>query len=157
MIDQVASFQNICNNVFNMLRKSAPYDTGNLSIDAVSMMFEDKNTCRIYIDEKIAPYMPYTNEPWVSQYWNGKQNPNLYWFDKCAGGAMMYLARALNADVNKTRTAFEGVDALAERFKNKRGDFFASDVVLHSSYIEESGDQFATFDSRLALLLGGIR
>lgn len=156
MIDQVASFQGLCNNVFDIVRKNAPYDTGNLRIDAATMVYEDDNTCRIYIDENIAPYMPFTNEPWVSSYWKGLQNPNLYWFDNCATVAMMYLARALNGDVEKKRAEFEGIDALAQAYQNKRGDYMPEDVLLHSSYIENAGDPYATFDSRLALLLGGI-
>lgn len=151
-----ATFEGLCNDVFSMIRERAPYDTGNLSIDALRMVYDDENTCRIYIDERIAPYMPYTNEPWVSQYWNGKQNPNLYWWDTCATGAMMMLARTLGGDVEKVRSEFEGVDALADQFQNKRGDYYPEDVLLHSSYIENAGDPAATFDSRLALLLGGI-
>ncbi|MBQ0099308.1 MAG: hypothetical protein KBS91_02035, partial [Firmicutes bacterium] len=39
------------------------------------------DTCNIYINEDIAPYMPFTNEKWVAKRWNGKQNPNEQWFD----------------------------------------------------------------------------
>lgn len=152
MIDEVVSFHRLCDNLFNLLRDAAPYDTGNLSIDAIRMVFEDEKTCRIYVDERIAPYMPYTNEPWVSEYWKGKQNPNLYWFDMASTVAMMYISRALAADAQKVRTEFVDVDEMARKYQNKRGDYFPEDVLLHSSYIENAGDPYATFDSRFALL-----
>lgn len=40
-------------------------------------------------------YMPYTNEPWVSPRWRGRENPNLYWFNKSAEYFAQYMARHL--------------------------------------------------------------
>lgn len=40
-------------------------------------------------------YMPYTNEPWVSPRWNGRQNPNLYWFQENAEFIAKAMARHL--------------------------------------------------------------
>lgn len=36
----------------------------------------------IWMDEDIAPYVVYTNEPWLSPKWNGKKNPNEGWWEK---------------------------------------------------------------------------
>lgn len=35
----------------------------------------------VYIDTNIAPYVPYTNELWISPKWKGKKNPNQGWWD----------------------------------------------------------------------------
>ncbi len=48
--------------------------------NALKIVFSaDGKECHIFIDEAIAPYVFYTNEPW-----RGKKNPNEGWFDKCA-------------------------------------------------------------------------
>lgn len=36
----------------------------------------------IYVDPAIAPYVPYTNEPWISPRWHGKKNPNEGWWQR---------------------------------------------------------------------------
>lgn len=36
----------------------------------------------VYVGNKQAYYMPYTNEKWISPRWKGKQNPNYRWWDK---------------------------------------------------------------------------
>lgn len=66
----------------NRLRFYAPHDTGNLKYNAIKFEWIDQNTFRIYIDQAIAPYMPYTNEPWISPKWNGRRNPNEKWFQE---------------------------------------------------------------------------
>lgn len=43
-------------------------------------------------------YMPYTNEPWVSPRWRGRENPNLYWFNNSADYLGQYLARHLGGN-----------------------------------------------------------
>ena len=40
-------------------------------------------------------YMPFTNEPWVSPRWRGRENPNLYWFNRSAEYFAQYMARHL--------------------------------------------------------------
>lgn len=57
--------------------------TGNLKFNATKIEHLGK-TSVVYIDENIAPYMPYTNEPWISPKWKGAKNPNEKWFDKFA-------------------------------------------------------------------------
>lgn len=36
----------------------------------------------VYVGNKQAYYMPYTNEEWISPKWKGAKNPNLKWWDK---------------------------------------------------------------------------
>ena len=77
-------FANLCSRCVEELRKLAPKDTGNLAYNAIKFEFPDTNTCKIIVDEAIAPYMPYTNEPWIAERWHGKKNPNEKWFDNAA-------------------------------------------------------------------------
>lgn len=74
-------FMSFANKFCEKLRELAPYDTGNLANNAIQLHFEDEKTAVIQVNESIAPYMPYTNEPWISPKWNGKKNPNEKWFD----------------------------------------------------------------------------
>lgn len=63
------------------LRKDyVPRDTGNMAFDSLKYNVEG-NYIVVYIDTNIAPYVPYTNEPWISPKWKGKQNPNEGWWD----------------------------------------------------------------------------
>lgn len=71
----------ILHEKINSLRESAPYDTGNLSLNAIKLRKIGIGKWQIYIDQDIAPYMPYTNEEWISPKWNGKQNPNQGWWN----------------------------------------------------------------------------
>lgn len=73
-------------NAFNELRNITPIDTGNLRYNALRYEWEAPNIFVIYISGNgksgIAPYMPFTNEEWVSPRWHGKKNPNEGWFEK---------------------------------------------------------------------------
>jgi hypothetical protein len=60
----------------------APYRTGNLANNALKIEFPSKNVCYIYVDESVAPYMPYTTKPWISPRWHGKKNPNEGWWQR---------------------------------------------------------------------------
>lgn len=72
-------FESLCNEIVMLLKNNTPYDTGNLSNNGVRFEFTG-NECHIYVDEAIAPYMPFTNEEWISPRWNGKKNPNEAWW-----------------------------------------------------------------------------
>lgn len=136
-------FEGLCNAAFNIIRQKAPFDTGNLSSNSLRMIFEDENTCRIYIDENIAPYMPYTNEPWVSQWWRGKQNPNLYWFDQAANDVMRILVLVANGDLSRTDNGkFIDTKQMAIDFQNKHGDYTEDHALMHSTFILDSADPF---------------
>ncbi len=90
-----ADFAAVCELAFETLRDLAPYDTGNLSRNAIKLEFTDAKHARIYVSEEIAPYMPYTNEPWLAERWNGKKNPNEGWFDRAARAAILYVQQKL--------------------------------------------------------------
>ena len=77
-------FAIMCYRATAKLRALAPKDTGNLAYNGVRLVFVSKKEALLYIDETVAPYMPYTNEPWLSPRWNGKKNPNEGWFDRSA-------------------------------------------------------------------------
>lgn len=63
----------------NVIKNAAPFHTGNLRYNAVRLTQNSKNQFIVSVDTKIAPYMPYTNEPWISDRWRGKKNPNQNW------------------------------------------------------------------------------
>jgi hypothetical protein len=71
----------ITNYIVKRLREFAPKDTRNLAYNAIIGLKVTENKSDISVSLKIAPYMPYTNEPWISPKWNGKQNPNEYWWN----------------------------------------------------------------------------
>lgn len=73
-----------------LLKWLAPFDTGNLSRDAIRWEMIG-NEFKIYVDEAIAPYMPYTNEEWLSPIWQGKKNPNEGWFERAAQIILKYI------------------------------------------------------------------
>lgn len=63
-------------------RKSSPIRTGNLRFNAIRYVFVSLTREEVYIDLDIAPYAPYTNEPWVAPKWKGKKNPNEGWIER---------------------------------------------------------------------------
>lgn len=76
----------------NALREQTfvPYDTGNLKFNSIKGIWINDSTFRIYIDESVAPYMKFTQEPWS----RGK-NPNEGWFDKAVRFIANYLTQRL--------------------------------------------------------------
>ena len=69
--------------------------TGNLAFNAIKIEHTDERTSVIYVDDDIAPYMKYTNEPWIS----GHKNPNEGWFGKIAKDLAYHLAGLYNGKV----------------------------------------------------------
>lgn len=94
-----SEFDKICMEAVRQVRKRAPYDTGNLSNNGVRYEWTDKETFVIYVDENIAPYMPYTNEPWLSPRWNGKKNPNEQWWQDATKIVAEYLTKRLKGKI----------------------------------------------------------
>lgn len=78
------------------LKSIAPYDTGNLSVNAIKLERTGIREWRVFVDIEVAPYMPYTNEPWTSR---GKQNPNEQWWNKAIQEFMRRLAHSLGGEV----------------------------------------------------------
>lgn len=78
----------LANRAYWIVFYSTPIDTGNLRFNALRIKQTFPDVWEIYVDSDkdtgIAPYMVYTNEPWTSPKWGGKQNPNEGWWDKVA-------------------------------------------------------------------------
>ena len=87
---------------FFYIRDSAPIRTGNLRYNAMTYEIL-KTRANIYVDEKIAPYMKYTNENWNNfrPPLYGKQNPNEGWWDRAAHDAVYVLANMLGGTVTE--------------------------------------------------------
>lgn len=75
-----------------------PYDTGNLCWNGVTMERRSPLTYVIYVDEDFAPYMPYTNEPWISR--KGR-NPNQGWWERKVVKVANAVREALDAEEKK--------------------------------------------------------
>lgn len=67
--------------VEEMRSEWVPRDTGNMAFNALNYDIEN-DILAIYINPDIAPYVPYTNEPWLSDKWHGKKNPNEGWWQR---------------------------------------------------------------------------
>ncbi len=80
--------------VEDMRADYVPRDTGNMAY--MALQYEFKNgILAITINPDIAPYVPYTNEPWISPKWNGKKNPNEGWWDRFVAEFTKRLANKL--------------------------------------------------------------
>lgn len=88
---------------FYTLKKKAPRRTGNLQDNSLSVRKINENTWAIRGDTKIAPYFPYTTEPWLSKRWNRKKNPNQGWWDKGCKEAIKTIAAQLNSEVKRVK------------------------------------------------------
>lgn len=79
MTDQ--EFADLSDFALQYMKQPAPRKTGNLEDNAMRLEMYSPQVAVIYVDEAIAPYMPYTNEPWISPRWKGKKNPNEEWWN----------------------------------------------------------------------------
>ena len=71
--------------------------TGNMAYNASRMAFPDVETAKIYVDRRIAPYVPYTNEPWIAAKWKkGHRNPNEGWFKRAEQIVIKAVENAVN-------------------------------------------------------------
>lgn len=83
------------------LKTLVPKHTGNMRYNATKIENLGGGKWRLYVDENIAPYVPYTNEPWISPKWNGKQNPNEGWFERATHLVANYISSALQGSLKK--------------------------------------------------------
>lgn len=94
------------NKAHMILQAASPYDTGNLRYNAIKLESIGKNEWKLYIDENIAPYAKYTNEPWIKPRGKYKQNvphnPNEGWFDEEIRYILLYLEIMLNGKLTET-------------------------------------------------------
>lgn len=94
-----SQFKIACSKACKELRGLAPYDTGNLAMNAIKIEYPSPDVCVIYVDESIAPYMPYTTRPWISPRWNGKKNPNEGWWQTAGELLAEYIAQQVGGDI----------------------------------------------------------
>lgn len=98
-------FVKVCNEAVLFIRKRAPIDTGNLRYNAIQFRYVSPTQIEIFVSgdgtSGIAPYMPFTNEPWIAPRWNDKKNPNEGWWQKAIEDLVAYLAANLKGVVIK--------------------------------------------------------
>lgn len=82
-----------------LIQKYAPKDTGNLAYNSIKMYYAGENKVIIEVDQKIAPYMVYTNEKWIAERWNGKPNPNEKWWQKAIEKAVKIASQEMGGKV----------------------------------------------------------
>ena len=68
--------------------------TGNMALNATKLEYPNDTTARIFIDDKIAPYVHFTVEPWNN--FHGRKNPNENWFETATDSRAGILANRLN-------------------------------------------------------------
>lgn len=72
----------------------APYDTGNLALNSIRI---DIANARVLIGgNDIAPYAPFTNEPWTHG-----QNPNEGWIERAIEEAMPIIKSTLDGKLTE--------------------------------------------------------
>lgn len=93
----------------------APYDTGNLAMNSIRIV----GNSVVIGGEDIAPYAPYTNEPWSSEKWKGKKNPNEGWVQRAIEEALPIIQRVLSGKANDKdiKTAREKYQSIIEERK----------------------------------------
>lgn len=101
-----------------VLQARAPYDTGNLAMNNIRI---DRNRGRVIVGSaESAPYAPITNEPWTSEKWHGKKNPNEGWIQRAIEESLPIIQRVLSgkATDKDVQAAFQKYyDIRAERKK----------------------------------------
>lgn len=119
---EIVEFRRLCMEVFRDFQKTVPNprtrykkyytnaygnrqrgSTGNMAFNAARMRFNGADICRIYIDDRIAPYLPYTIKPWISPRWKGHKNPNEGWFGRSARIIAENVAHKTNGVMSKRR------------------------------------------------------
>lgn len=118
--------------VIEIVRKHCPYDTGNLSRNAIQVHY-DAESIVLEVNDAIAPYMPYTNEPWVSPKWNGAKNPNQNWFDSAFFEILGYIASKYGGTISRSDDAhmtIGQIDAFADLFNVDPMDILENSIFL---------------------------
>ena len=68
---------------------------GNMAFNAYKYVRTLPQETEVYVDQNIAPYVSYTNEPRISPRWHGKKNPNEGWWQRHADRFAQDLANKL--------------------------------------------------------------
>ena len=102
-LDQAADF------LVLWLQVKAPKDTGNLALNAIRKAYDDNGMPLIVIGGEVAPYAVFTNEPWIDDKWNGRQNPNQGWVQRAIEECVPTLQMMLSGSMTQ-----EDLDALLQ-------------------------------------------
>ena len=94
---------NLANRLLDIARLYCPVDTGNMASNAITVEFTGKGQIKIHVDESIAPYFPYTNEPWISERWKGATNPNEGWWNDAGDAMVQEILRTLKLHERQKR------------------------------------------------------
>lgn len=84
--------------VEEMSGELVPRDTGNMAFNALTINVNN-DMIDIFVNPAIAPYVLYTNEPWLSKRWHRKKNPNEGWWQRFAAEFARRLATKLRGDL----------------------------------------------------------
>lgn len=101
-----ASALELAYKALGYIRAKSPIHTGNLRYNAIRVRSISPTIAEVYVswtpeDGAIAPYMPYTNEVWISPRWHGKKNPNEGWWNGACEYAMKRIADESNGKVKR--------------------------------------------------------
>ena len=98
-----AQIENVVQAALEAGRFLIPIDTGNERYNATLYANLGGGHLVIYVsgdgENGIAPYAPFTNEPWLSPRFNGKKNPNEGWWDRFVEFVVNYVQTALGGEV----------------------------------------------------------
>lgn len=110
-IEMKQKFEQVFLEAVKILRDDAPKDTGNLAYNAIKYKWVNDSEFVVYVDvgdvanikvnkyiRGLAPYMPFTNEPWLSSRWNGKKNPNENWWNDAISYIIRYIGKRLGGE-----------------------------------------------------------
>lgn len=78
--------------------------TGNMAFNSLKVHvfpMYNKTEIDIWMDEKIAPYVVYTDKPWISPKWHGKKNPNEGWWDRFYETLAERIASKVSGEIKK--------------------------------------------------------
>lgn len=98
----IIGFRALMTKCLGAFKRTSPIKTGNLRFNATkseNAVYFGVKVYKIYIEDEIAPYVYYTNEPWISPRWHGKKNPNEGWIDRGVMEVCQVIANELGGKV----------------------------------------------------------
>jgi hypothetical protein len=95
----LAKMRDIAARAKVLVLQQAPVRTGNLA-NSIKVSYTETGF-KIFIDTNQAPYATYTINPWLSERWKGRANPNEGWFEDAANIVARYISTVLHATSKK--------------------------------------------------------
>jgi hypothetical protein len=100
MIDLESRYIIATDYLCNFLKLVAPKASTDLSQN-IRVLDNKKGSHVIGIGGEPTPYAVYTNEKWVSEKWNGKQNPNEGWIQAGIQTAMPMIQEIMSGAISE--------------------------------------------------------